>query len=764
MILFKTVFFITSLFLCFIIGFILYSISKTNSSLKKTISIPVIIALIAIILYTIFSFCDYYKWAMLFNTIYYCCTDWLVFTMLLFISEYTEISINKTVKGLLFSLCIIDCISLFVNLFTLHSFDLILLYFGNNYPYWGVKFTSIHSLHLGFCYFLVVTTFVMLIYSSVKAPSFYKRKYIFIFIAYFLEIIINCICYTFNTPIDFSVILYAVLAGFIYYFALCSFPNQIMNFLLETINDKIDDGILFFNEKERFLYANNVMKNIFCDDKGRFSPAYAEEYLIEWQNKHPEAETKSNDSFEIAGREHHFMVQYQTLYFDKQKLGAFFKFVDITDKFEQYIKERYIATHDELTGLYNRTGFFAAVEKVQKNIQLKEKCSYIMISSNIKDFKFINGIFGEKFGDELLKQQAEAMRKFADIDSVLGRIGDDKFAIFIKKEFFNERFIKEKMEESFYKFDTSFKLRFEIGYYESRYAGESPHVMCDKATMACEQLSNDYKNMFSKYDSNLMDKVLVEKTITNDFEKALKNSQFTIFIQPQIAKYGTEKEIYFGASTSARWIHPSKGIIEPEVFIPILEKTGLIYKLDKYIWEISAKKVKEWTDKGFENTSISINISSKDQYYIDISKTLINIVNDYGIKPNQLNIEISETDFMENFEKSTSLLESLKNYGFKVVISNFGSGYSSLNMLKDINVDALKIDRVFLKEDENRERSHTILKSIINMAKALNIEVLMEGVKTKENVELLQSFGCDTFQGSYFSAPLPLEEFERSYL
>ena len=159
-----------------------------------------------------------------------------------------------------------------------------------------------------------------------------------------------------------------------------------------------------------------------------------------------------------------------------------------------------------------------------------------------------------------------------------------------------------------------------------------------------------------------------------------------------------------------------------------------------------------------------MNISQKDIYYIDVYKTFTALVEKYGIEPHQLNIEISESGFMSDFELSKKLFESLQNFGFKVEIDDFGSGYSSLNMLKDIHADVLKIGRSFLNESDNSERSNTILCTIINMAKDLGMDVLAVGVESEEQMNLLKTLGCESFQGFYFSKPVPVESFERIYL
>jgi EAL domain-containing protein (putative c-di-GMP-specific phosphodiesterase class I) len=195
----------------------------------------------------------------------------------------------------------------------------------------------------------------------------------------------------------------------------------------------------------------------------------------------------------------------------------------------------------------------------------------------------------------------------------------------------------------------------------------------------------------------------------------------------------------------------------------VLERTGLICRLDKYIWELACKKLREWKDSGLKDCHISVNISSKDFYLTDIYSTFTELVEKYEISPQKLRLEITETAIMRDLETQLELIERLRNYGFAVEIDDFGSGYSSLNMLKDMNVDTLKIDMGFLRRTDYEERSRTILKTVISLSKQLGMEVVTEGVETEEQVNFLEASGCDIFQGYYFAKPMPTEEFEKKY-
>ena len=199
-------------------------------------------------------------------------------------------------------------------------------------------------------------------------------------------------------------------------------------------------------------------------------------------------------------------------------------------------------------------------------------------------------------------------------------------------------------------------------------------------------------------------------------------------------------------------------------FVPVLEQAGLIWRLDMYIWELAAQRLAKWKEIGREDLHISVNISSQDQYHIDIFSVLKNIVEEYRINPKNLRLEITESIFVTEVERHLQLLKQLQEYGFEIAIDDFGSGYSSLNMLKDITANELKIDMGFLHDVKDARRSRTVVGSIISLAKELDMFVLTEGVETEHQLEMLNQMGCDAYQGFYFSKPVPVHEFEERFM
>lgn len=439
-------------------------------------------------------------------------------------------------------------------------------------------------------------------------------------------------------------------------------------------------------------------------------------------------------------------------------VGCFFKFHDETEDVKKLEAERYRATRDRLTGIYNREYFY---EKAAEAVRSAPAGEYCMVCADIKDFKLVNDIFGINKGDEILMYIANAMKRFANDGSVYGRLSGDRFALCMsRKRFSRELFSAEVRNLSQLLGVSTYKLHVHIGVYDIVDKDIEPSVMCDRAFMAIATIKSSFADMIAHYNDDIREATLEEQKVTSEFGSALNDGQFCFYLQPQVSVTGK----VLGGEALVRWIHPERGLVPPGEFIPVLEKTGYICRLDMNTWELACRKLREWQDNGFTDYHISVNISPKDFYFADVYKTFTELVERYGIKPENLHLEITETAIMNDFKKQLVLIQRLREYGFCVEMDDFGSGYSSLNMLKDMCVDTLKVDMEFLRKTENSERARIILKMIISLSKQLGMEVITEGVETKEHVDFLTEIGTDIFQGYYFSKPMPVEEFEKRYI
>ena len=418
----------------------------------------------------------------------------------------------------------------------------------------------------------------------------------------------------------------------------------------------------------------------------------------------------------------------------------------------------YRINYDSLTKVYSREYFF---QKVQERILSNPEVEYYMICTDIKDFKLINDLYGHEIADNLLIKEAEQLRAYFQKNGVYGRIGGDKFALCIPKEtmweadFFR---LTDSLKGMFRK--SSYQLQIYAGVYEMQDIKESISVACDKANIAIASIKGDYQKKVAFYNQNFISNEIKRKQVLSEFDMALRKNQFCIFLQPQTRKDGTAH----GAEALVRWFHPTRGLLMPGEFIEYLEQAGVIYKLDMYVWEQAAYRLSEWKKIGREDLHISVNISAKDFYYIDIYATVKALVEKYDINPANLRLELTETALATNFFDVLEVVAKLQESGFIIEIDDFGSGYSSFNMLKDFKADVLKIDREFLNETSNQTRSRTILEGIIKLSMKMKMDVISEGVETREQVDMLTDMGCGMFQGYYFSKPISIEEFEQKYM
>jgi EAL domain-containing protein (putative c-di-GMP-specific phosphodiesterase class I) len=244
--------------------------------------------------------------------------------------------------------------------------------------------------------------------------------------------------------------------------------------------------------------------------------------------------------------------------------------------------------------------------------------------------------------------------------------------------------------------------------------------------------------------------------LTTQLETALENGELKMYLQSQVDRNGT----VIGAEALVRWEHPTRGLLLPGDFIPLFEKNYQIARVDRFVWEEAARKLKEWEDTEFADLYISVNISPRDFESMNVYHVLTDLVEEYGINPKKLRVEITETTIMQNPWEQIKLIGRLRQAGFYVEMDDFGSGYSSLSMLKDVRLDAIKLDMRFLSASINTARGKKILSTIISLSKELHMTVIAEGVEKREYVEYLKQLGCDQFQGYYFTRPINTEDFE----
>ena len=407
---------------------------------------------------------------------------------------------------------------------------------------------------------------------------------------------------------------------------------------------------------------------------------------------------------------------------------------------------------DRITGLYTREFFY---QRVEEYLAENPNTQFSIVASNIVNFKVYNDAFGTKAGDRLLQQIADDIRSRMGEKGVYARYGADRFLCLVERD--QEQLDRAAVEDHSHRPDSMRNLVMKLGVYEVTDRAVPVEKMCDRAFLAADSIKGQYNQHIAVYDDVLRDKLLREQAITDSMENALDEGQFTVYLQP---KYSLHDDRLSGAEALVRWIHPEWGFMSPGEFIPLFEKNGFITQLDRYVWEQVCILLRDWKQKGYPDIAVSVNVSRADVYQDDLRDTLSGLVAKYGIEPRQLHLELTESAYTENPNQIISTVDKLREVGFIVEMDDFGSGYSSLNMLNQMKLDVLKLDMKFIQTETAKPAEQGIMRFVVNLARWLNLSVVAEGVETRAQLERLREVGCDYVQGYFFSRPLPSQEFE----
>lgn len=419
---------------------------------------------------------------------------------------------------------------------------------------------------------------------------------------------------------------------------------------------------------------------------------------------------------------------------------------------------KYRAEYDVLTGILNKSKFFYNTRNMLNIFGTED---FVFIRIDIEKFQLINSFFGMDEGDNLLKYMADYLQNVEKEYRYItyGRIEADIFAVCFSYE--NEKEITDfvkKFTNQMEKYPLDFDITpfFEIYLVKNR--DLSINEMYDKANLASKNCKGNYIQNYFFYTKEMSEEIIKEQRIINNMKNALKNEEFVLYLQP---KYELQRNSIAGAEVLVRWITADGRMISPGEFIPVFERNGFILKLDQYVWEKTCQLLAGWRDEGRKIFPVSVNISRVSLYNLKIVDVICGLTEKYNIPPEWLQLELTESAYTGNPKAIKEMMEQLQKKGFSILMDDFGSGYSSLNVLKDIAVDVLKIDMKFLDGSGDDGRSENILASVVRMAKWLNMPVVAEGAERKEQVSFLHSIGCEYVQGFYFARPMPVKEYEK---
>ncbi|MEG0780503.1 MAG: EAL domain-containing protein, partial [Oscillospiraceae bacterium] len=378
---------------------------------------------------------------------------------------------------------------------------------------------------------------------------------------------------------------------------------------------------------------------------------------------------------------------------------------------------KYLSEYDVLTGLYNKAKFFAVTrEMLDDNPQER----FVFLRFDVDRFQLINSFFGTAEGDKLLIYIANRMAEDARRceKATFGRIESDVVSFCVPYHKNEVENLVRRSKQTLAKFNPNYDIVPSIGLYIIDDLTISVEEMYNRATLAAKTCKGNYVKFYAYYNAGMSAAINAEQEITNEMSGALKNGQFEIYLQPQ---YNIHTNLPCGAEALVRWMHPQKGMLSPGTFIPVFERNGFITKLDHYVWERACQCLQGWIAQGIDPYPISVNISRVNVYNPNLVETLLELVERYQLAPELLHLELTESSYTDNPTTMKKVMNQLQSHGFTIMMDDFGSGYSSLALLKDIAIDVLKIDMRFLSETELPGRGENIIASVIRMAKWLNI-------------------------------------------
>ena len=560
-----------------------------------------------------------------------------------------------------------------------------------------------------------------------------------------------------GAPIDRSMIGFGVFGLLVFYFSLYYRPMRLLDRMLSGVVSGQRDPMYFFDDLQRCIWMNDAGRrflNLEEDELDRAGNALEKQF----GSRHPGvAEWKDRLTMNHDGETIYIELSKEPLYDSGRMMNGFcIRVHDVTDEYRLTEQKLYHARHDQLTGLYNRDYLFERTgELIEENPDVK----YLIIEAEISDLNVINDLYGNAFGDFTLKSAADWLRRDGNLQpgTLFGRLGGDSFGLCVPEE----TFCQERLERNISEFivndgETKYKPLIHVGIYRTPGMDTEISIMYDRAQMAMESIRDENRFHIAWYDRLMRDEVIRNRQISNELGSALSRGQIQPWLQPIVNRKGET----LGAEALVRWHHPEDGLRLPTAFVPVFEKNGMIVDVDRCIWRKSCEILARWKREG-KDLFISVNVSPKDFYLLDVPAELIRLTEEYGVEPASLRLEITESVMMNDQEMMMNVLKTLRNAGFYIGIDDFGSGYSSLNLLRKMPVDLLKIDMDFIRQEDMYPRTESIVRQVIAMARETGIVSLTEGVETKEQYDSLMEMGCRLYQGYYFAEPMLPEDFDR---
>lgn len=424
---------------------------------------------------------------------------------------------------------------------------------------------------------------------------------------------------------------------------------------------------------------------------------------------------------------------------------------------------------DVITGGNNKL-YFAKKGSVLLKKNKNGRYQYAVLHLQMRKYRSFCTCFGVQKGEDMVEQFYAELSKSLKKKELLAHRQNAEFCLLLIYESREELLARiEQMASRLSALLPKIKLYFDIGIYEVQAGETNIEQLHNNALLASEGLKDETENKIALYDIEMNKRKLWERKVEDDMDRALENSEFKVYLQPKV---NSAEETLAGAEALVRWIHPEEGFIAPNRFIPIFEQNGFIIKLDDYMLEEVSRLQARWIQEGKKTVPISVNISRTHFNREDLAEHICRIVDKYNVPHHLIELELTESAFFDDKHMILNTVQKMQELGFIVSMDDFGSGYSSLNSLKELHLDVLKIDGEFFRglnfesfrlNDNIEERGLLIVAEVIDLAKKLNMQIVAEGVENRDQVDFLVSQECDQIQGFFFAKPMAAEEFEKRY-
>ena len=409
---------------------------------------------------------------------------------------------------------------------------------------------------------------------------------------------------------------------------------------------------------------------------------------------------------------------------------------------------------DHITGLFNREYFYRYAEQYDL-FHAEEPTDALVL--DISHFHMINERFGKAYGDEMLRRiGTELMRMARLYGGIVCRREADTFQVYCPHRTDYDVLVQEITDNVNREMNGHIRIR--VGVYAEVDKNLEIERRFDHAKNAADSIRNSFSTSVALYDDSLHEREVFAERLLDDFRDALAQKQFAVFFQPKF-DIRPDTPVLCGAEALVRWIHPELGMVSPGVFIPLFEGNGLIRDLDNYVWREAAAQIRAWKDAFGRSVPVSVNVSRVDMMDPELTDTLRGIVLENGIDFGDLHLEVTESAYTQDAKQIVEVVSGLRELGFRIEMDDFGSGYSSLNMLSALPIDALKLDMLFIRTAFSEKGNTRMIEITLDISHSLSVPMIAEGVETEEQMLALRKLGCDIVQGYYFARPMPADEF-----